>query len=84
MLSFDGAGYGKSTAWEVYTSRAAVLKHERCPCWDDTESHFTSYSDPTAYKNVKIKVFCKAVGCTQKFEETEKYITQKFHDFYGT
>jgi hypothetical protein len=82
MLSFDGAGYGKSVTWDYRIKSIAKENGEICPCWENNIPYYLI--EGTNFDEVKFKIYCqkKTEVCCKSFPETEKSVTEIFKRQY--
>ncbi len=81
MLSFDGAGYGRSIYW-IWRAESIAREHgEVCSCW---EANHPKVSIGHNDQGLTFKVECasKRTMCRDSFPLTETELHRRFKDFY--
>jgi len=80
MTPYDGSGYGHSIYWRTQMKIIAEYNSETCKCWSENEPKMNFVGD----KEFEIVISCsdKKDDCKDKFEVTQKELTEKFKNFH--
>jgi len=80
MIPHDGSGYGHSIYWRSQMKEIAELNGETCKCWVKNEPKIIFKGD----EDFKIVIECrdKKDECKNRFDVTQKELTEKFKNFH--